>query len=157
MAALRSAGVEFEIVPGITAAVAASAQAQIPLTDRESSSSVVFITAQQVAGSTSSEIARFASTGATLAIYMPNGRYGEVGRQVMAAGLSSQTPCLIVSNACRPNQELHWTELAGLTAVSPPEAPALLIIGAVAKNRSEIMAAASTLLNTTEIQPEARV
>jgi siroheme synthase len=75
----------------------------------------------------------------------------------MAAGLSSQTPCLIVSNACRPNQELHWTELSGLTLLSPPEAPALLIIGAVARNRSEIMAAASSLLRTTVIQPEARV
>jgi uroporphyrin-III C-methyltransferase len=157
MAALRSAGVEFEIVPGITAAVAASAQAQIPLTDRESSSSVVFITAQQVAGSTSSEIARFTSSGATLAIYMPNGRYGEIGRQVVAAGLSPQTPCLIVSNACRSNQELHWSDLARLPFLSPPEAPALLIIGAVARNRSEIMAAASSLLRTTVIQPEARV
>ena len=84
MAALRLAAVEFEIVPGITAAVAAAARAQIPLTDRESSSSVVFITAQQVSGSTSSEIARFASTAATLAIYMPSGRYGKIGRQVMA-------------------------------------------------------------------------
>jgi siroheme synthase len=157
MAALRRAGVEFEIVPGITAAVAASAQAQIPLTDRESSSSVVFITAQQVAGGTSLEIARFASTGATLAIYMPNGRYGEIGRQVMAAGLPPQTPCLIVSNACRPNQELHWSDVAGLSSLSPPEAPALLIVGAVARNRSEIMAAASALLSANGIQQEARV
>lgn len=156
MAALRRAGVEFEIVPGITAAVAASAQARIPLTDRESSSAIVFITAQQIAGSGSMEIARFASTGATLAIYMPGGRYGEIGRQVVAAGVSRQTPCLIVSNACRSNQELHWTDLTGLTSLSPPEAPALLIIGTVARCREEIMSAAPALLDSDRIGQEAR-
>jgi uroporphyrin-III C-methyltransferase len=156
MAALRRAGIEFEIVPGITAAVAASAQAQIPLSDRGSSSAIVFLTAQQADGNGPAEIARFASANTTLAIYMPNGRYGEIGRQVVAAGLSPQTPCLVVSNACRRNQELHWTDLAGLTSLSPPEAPALLIIGAVARCREEIMAAASSLLAAHENSLEAR-
>jgi uroporphyrin-III C-methyltransferase len=150
IAALRGAGIDFEIVPGITAAVAASAQARIPLTDRASSPAVVFLTAQQMAGTGATDIARYVSTGATLAIYMPGGRYGEIADEAIAAGLSPQTPCLIVSNAARPNQELHWTDVTGLTFLSPPEPPALLIIGTVAKCREEM--AAASLVVPTEFQ-----
>ena len=141
MAALRQAGIKFEIVPGITAAVAASAQAQIPLTDREGSSGIIFLTAQQARGKGRSNIARFASADMTLAIYMPSGRFGEIAKEVMAAGLSPQTPCLIVSNASRPDQHLTWTELANMHRLSPPEPPALLIIGSVARCREEMLAA----------------
>ena len=141
MAALRQAGIKFEIVPGITAAVAASAQAQIPLTDREGSSGIIFLTAQPARGKGRSNIARFASADMTLAIYMPSGRFGEIATEVMAAGLSPQTPCLIVSNASRADQHLTWTELANMHRLSPPEPPALLIIGSVARCREEMLAA----------------
>jgi len=140
MAALRAAGIEFEIVPGVTAATAATAQAQIALTDRESASAVVFLTAQQVNGPASVEA--FAKTGTTLAIYMPNRQYREIALHLSAAGLPNDTPCLIVSNASRPNQELHWTDLAGLTLLSQPQTPALLIIGEVARHREEGIQAA---------------
>src|SRR3974377_749048 len=113
MAALRGAGIEFEIVPGITAAVAASAQARIPLTDRESAPAVVFLTAQQAAGKGTTEIARYVSSGTTLAIYMPSGRYREIAEEVIDAGLAPQTPCLVVSNGSRPNEENNWTHLPG--------------------------------------------
>lgn len=155
MAALRKAGVEFEIVPGITAAVAASAQARIPLTDRESSAGIVFLTAQQATGKGPTEIARFASADTTLAIYMPNGRYSEIGKQLIAAGLSPQTPCLVVSNASRAEQEMLWTDVAGLRLLSPPESPALLIIGSVASCREEIQAAPSSLLADFRVNLEA--
>lgn len=155
MAALRKAGIEFEIVPGITAAVAASAQAKIPLTDRQGSAGIVFLTAQQASGKGATDIARFASTDTTLAIYMPGGRYGKIGDEVVAAGLSPQTPCLIVSNASRAEQELLWTDLAGLRFVSPPESPALLIIGSVARCRDEIRATASALFAEYKIGLEA--
>ena len=143
MNALRGAGIEFEIVPGITAAVAASAQAQIPLTDREGSAGIVFLTAQQAPGKGQTNIARFASADTTLAIYMPGGRYGEIAAEVIAAGLSPQTPCLIVSNASRPEQQLHWTEVGELCRLSPKNSPALLIIGSVARCREEMRAAPS--------------
>ena len=148
MAALRRAGIEFEIVPGITAAIAASAQAQIPLTDRDGPSSVVFLTAQYAVGRSSTEIAQFAAAGSTLAIYMPNGRYAEIAHQVIAARLSPHTPCLVVSNATRPNQELHWTDVSGLVSVSLPASPALLIIGTVARRRDEMISAVSVFYAT---------
>ena len=154
MAALRRAGIEFEIVPGITAAVAASAQAQVPLTDRDGPSSVVFLAAQQATGRGPTQIARFVRAGSTLAIYMPNGRYGEIAKQVIAAGMSPQTPCVIVSNATRPNQELHWTDLRGLESASQPTAPALLIIGTVARRHHEMISAASAFYaaNKTDVE-----
>jgi uroporphyrin-III C-methyltransferase len=150
MAALRRAGIEFEIVPGITAAVAASAQAQVPLTDRDGASSVVFLTAQHAIGRGPTEITHFAAAGSTLAIYMPNGRYNEIAKQVIAAGMSPQTPCLIVSNATRPNQELHWIDLASLRSVSQPTAPALLIIGTVARRREDMISAISAVYAANE-------
>jgi uroporphyrin-III C-methyltransferase len=141
MAALRAAQIDFEIVPGITAVAAAAAEARISLTDRACSSTIVILTAQEAAGKSPAEIARFASPGATLAIYMPNQRHREIAAQFAAAGLPPHTPCLIVSNASRPNQEMHWTNLAGLTSLSSPAAPALLIIGEVATHREETVPA----------------
>jgi uroporphyrin-III C-methyltransferase len=157
MAALRAANIDFEIVPGITAAVAASAQAQIPLTDRDSSAAVVFLTAQLKDGKSATDLARFASTRATLAIYMPSGRYDAIAREAMSAGLPAQTPCLIVTNASLPNQEMHWTDLASLTSLSSPGAPALLIIGAVAQRREEMELAALGLLTERRSGNYARV
>jgi uroporphyrin-III C-methyltransferase len=152
MAALRRAGIEFEIVPGITAAVAASAQAQIPLTDRDGPASVVFLTAQHATGRSPTEIARFAQAGSTLAIYMPNGRYGEIAKQVIALGVSPHTPCLIVSNATRPNQELYWTDIAGLQFIPQPVAPAVLIMGSVAQRRDEMISAISAFCGTSQAE-----
>jgi len=150
IAALRRAEIEFEIVPGITAAVAASAQAQIPLTDRDGPRSVVFLTAQHATGRGPTEIARFAAAGSTLAIYMPNGHYSEIAKQVIAAGLPPQTPCLIVSNATRPNQQLHWIEVAQLQFLSLPASPALLIIGSVARRREDMISAISAVCAANE-------
>ena len=157
MVALRAAGVEFEIVPGITAAVAASAEARIPLTDRESAAAVVFLTAQLKNGKMATDLARFAHTKATLAIYMPSERYGAIAEQAMAAGLSPQTPCLIVSNASLPSQEMYWTKLASLTSLSSPAAPALLIIGTVASEPEGVESVAIRLVSTVSRDIEARL
>jgi uroporphyrin-III C-methyltransferase len=140
MSALRQAGIDFEIVPGITAAVAAAAQARITLTDRQSSAGVVFLTAQQATGKGRTDIARYASQDCTLAIYMPAGQYREIRNDLIAAGLALDTPCLVVANASRPNQELWWTDLAALALVIVPRSPALIIIGSVARDRNEVLA-----------------
>ena len=140
MSALRQAGIDFEIVPGITAAVAAAAQARITLTDRQSSAGVVFLTAQQATGKGRTNIARYASQDCTLAIYMPGGQYREIRNDLIAAGLALDTPCLVVANASRPNQELLWTDVAALASIMVPQSPALIIIGSVARDRNEVLA-----------------
>ncbi len=142
MAALREAGIEFEIVPGITAAIAAAAQARISLTDRASASAITFVTAHKASGKCSVNFASLATNHGTLAIYMPGGSYGEISRQMMAAGIAAETACLVVSNACRGNQELRWTDLGGLRSITPMETPALLIVGSVARCCDESVAAA---------------
>lgn len=139
MSALRRAGIEFEVVPGITAAVAAAAQAGITLTDRQSAAGVVFLTAQQATGKGRTNIARYASQDSTLVIYMPAGHYGEIRGDLIAAGLSLDTPCVVVANASRPDQEMLWTEIAALGSIAVPPSPALIIIGQVARCRSEAL------------------
>jgi uroporphyrin-III C-methyltransferase len=133
MEALRMAGIEFEIVPGITAAVASAAQGKISLTDRDKSEAVIFLTAQRKDGKKAPDLAQYAGKRVTLAIYMPNGRYEEIADEAIAAGLSRWTPCLIVLNATRANQETYWTNLDGLRSASQIESPSLLIIGEVAR------------------------
>jgi uroporphyrin-III C-methyltransferase len=140
MSALRKAEIEFEVVPGITAASAAAAQAQISLTDRQSAAGVVFLTAQQAAGKGRTNVARYVSQDCTLAIYMPTGHYREIRDDLLAGGLAFDTPILVVANASRPNQELLWTEIAALGSIRVPESPALIIIGSVARSRSEALA-----------------
>ncbi len=139
MSALRQAGIEFEVVPGVTAALAAAAQAGITLTDRQSASGVIFLTAQQATGKGRTNIARYASQDATLVIYMPTGHYREIRSDLIAAGLSPETHCVVVANASRPDQELLWTDIAALGSIAMLPSPALLIIGQVARCRSEAL------------------
>jgi uroporphyrin-III C-methyltransferase len=151
MAALRKGGVEFEIVPGITAAVAAAARARIPLTDREGAAFLTFVTAQTADGKYPVNFKSMAVRGSTVAIYMPGGSYGEITRQMSAAGMSVETPCLVVSNACRDNQQLLWTDLGSLPSITPPEAPALLIVGEVATCRDAFTATAGLLSHSEKV------
>ncbi len=138
MSALRQAGIEFEIVPGITAAIAAAAQAKITLTDRQHAAGVVFLTAQQATGKGRTNIARYASQDCTLAIYMPTGHYRAIRNDLIASGLRLDTPCLLVANASRHNQELFWTDIEALNSLVVPDSPALLIIGPVASRRDAV-------------------
>jgi siroheme synthase len=87
-------------------------------------------------------LAQAAASGGTVAIYMPGASYGEISRKMIASGMASDTHCLVVSNACRENQELLWTDLRGLQSVSPPEPPTLLILGKVAQCYDESVALA---------------
>lgn len=129
--ALRATNIPYEIVPGITSALGAAASAEIPLTDRRSSSAVMFVTAHQAAHNEHAEWTRVATRGATLVIYMPGKNYGEISRSLISAGLSSATPCAIVSRATTPQEQVHRTTLQTLNEAPRLPAPALLIVGEV--------------------------
>ncbi len=90
--ALRQAGIEYEVVPGVTSALGAAAAAAIPLTHRNASSALVFLTAHQAQGSEAANWSRLASSGSTLVIYMPGQNYAEMSGKLKAAGLSSEYP-----------------------------------------------------------------
>jgi uroporphyrin-III C-methyltransferase len=127
--ALAEAGIAFEIVPGISSALAAAAAAGISLTDRRFAASVVFTTAHRGLDSEATAWDRLVSSHSTLAIYMPGRSYYELARRLRDAGLSPQTPCAVVTHAGRPTQQVRWCDLSSLEQVESLAAPTLLIVG----------------------------
>lgn len=134
--ALRAAGVRYEIVPGVTSALAAAASAGIPLTDRRSTSQVLITTAHRAAEQAHAFRDAALHLDATLAIYMPGHDYGRVCRTLQDAGLAPDTPCVIVSCASLKGQQICRTDLRRLGTEAPLPAPALLIVGEVARSAS---------------------
>jgi uroporphyrin-III C-methyltransferase len=129
--ALRNAGVEFEIVPGITAALGAAAASGISLTDRRAASQVVISTFSR--GTEGGSMDWGAITSATtLALYMPGPDYAEVAHRLREGGLPGDLPCVIVSNATRAEQQIRWTSVGRLAKEEKLPTPALLIVGRVA-------------------------
>ena len=88
MQALRDAGVCYEVVPGVTAAFAAAADFELPLTLRGVASSMVFTTGHDLRGETLPDWARLAIDGATVAVYMGRSIAAEVAARLIEAGLS---------------------------------------------------------------------
>jgi uroporphyrin-III C-methyltransferase len=132
--ALRNAGIDFEIVPGITAALGAAAAAGISLTDRRAASQIVIATFSR--GSDNSTLNWAAVTSnTTLVLYMPGADYAEVAHRMREAGLPDDLPCAIVSNASTAQQQIRRTTVAGLGGEEKLPAPALLIVGRVAAHR----------------------
>lgn len=132
--ALRKAGVNFEIVPGITAALGAAAAAGISLTDRRAASQVVFSTFSRGTDGAPMDWGVISST-VTLALYMPGPDYEEVAHRLREGGLPDDLPCVIVSNATGAVQQIRWTNIARLACEEKLPAPALMIIGRVASQR----------------------
>ena len=129
--ALRKAGIECEVVPGITSALGAAATAQIPLTHRRESSALVLLTAHQASGKEAEDWSKLAGSGATLAIYMPGQDYLATSSKLKAAGLASETPCAIISRATTPYQRIHRTTIGELQHTPRMAAPTLLVVGEV--------------------------
>jgi siroheme synthase len=146
--ALRRAVVPFEIVPGITAAIGAAAAAGISLTDRRAASQIVITTYSR--GSDPATADPFAVTpqldwaaisgSTTLVLYMPGADYAEVARRLREAGQPEDLPCVIVSNATTPQQQIRWTTVGNLAGETKLPAPALLIVGRVATHEIQELA-----------------
>ena len=129
--ALRRAAIEFEIVPGITAAIGAAASAKMSLTDRRVASQVLFTTFSR--GETGNWLNWAAITPeTTIAIYMPGTHYGEVAERLIENGISAETPCVIVSHATRAEQRVRCSNLMALSDGDQLPAPSLLLVGRVA-------------------------
>src|SRR6516162_7680398 len=134
--ALRAAHIDFEIVPGISAAFGAAAAAKVSLTDRRLASHVLFTTFSRAPESLFLPgIGLTAET--TVVVYMPGTDYLEVSHWLQDAAASPDTPVLVISKACRPEQSQQATTVAGLAELPPLPAPALLIVGRVAGNVSD--------------------
>jgi len=132
--ALRNAGVDVEIVSGITAVLGAAAAAGISLTDRRAASQVVISTFSRGPQGAAMDWGAITST-TTLALYMPGPDYAEVARRLQEGGLPADLPCAIVSNATGPQQRIRRTTVAELAEEEKLPAPALMIVGRVAAQR----------------------
>ncbi|MGE6245994.1 siroheme synthase CysG [Psychrobacter proteolyticus] len=131
---LRAHNVPYQVVPGITAANAAASYAGIPLTHRDHSQSVRFVTGFLKAGAPNSNFKSFLNTDETVVFYMGLHSLARLTEGLVDAGRSSETPIAIVSNASMPNQQVLTGTLA--TIVTKQEqaqlpTPALLIMGDV--------------------------
>jgi siroheme synthase len=128
MDALREAGIPFEVVPGITAAFAAAASLQCSLTDRRASSSIVFSSGHH-AGEGAPE-----STEPTRIVYMPGRDFSGLAAEWIAGGTPADLPCVAISHAAQPDQQIAVTTLGRLPSAAPGPAPVLLLAGWVFKD-----------------------
>lgn len=129
--ACREAGVPCHVVPGVTAALAASASAGAPLTHRGSAQAVTFVTGHAAKGGEPDlDWASLARPNHTVVIYMGLSLAGTIARNLLAAGREAATPALIVENASRADERRVPTTLGQLeVAAADISGPALLIVG----------------------------
>jgi uroporphyrin-III C-methyltransferase len=131
MEALRQAGIDFEVIPGVTAALGAAASARISLTDRRHASRVVFVTAHREGG-TGLRNERHVAADTTYVIYMPGNRYAELGAELQAAGIGAKIPCVVISRATTKNETIFRTTVGQLQDCPAAVSPSLLVVGIVA-------------------------
>jgi uroporphyrin-III C-methyltransferase len=141
IAELEAAGIPYEVVPGVTAALAASAELGVSLTQRGLARSVVFATPRTGEGEKPNEWARAAAAADTAVIYMGAGQAELIVAALRAHGIRESTPVALVENASLSDRRQFRTtlrDLAELVARVELSGPALIMIGEVyAALRSE--------------------
>jgi uroporphyrinogen III methyltransferase/synthase len=141
--ALREAGVEFEVVPGVTAGVAATAYAGIPVTHRDDASAVAFVTGHEdpEKAETALDWDALAAFPGTLVFYMGVKRLGENAAALIAAGRDPEQPAAAIERGTWPGQRTVSATLGTIAATVEREgvgAPALIVIGQVAARREAL-------------------
>ncbi|CAM4354591.1 Siroheme synthase 3 [Kerstersia similis] len=135
ISALRADGIPYDIVPGITAALACAAYSGIPLTHRDHAQSVRLITAHCAKSDDTLDWQALAAERQTLAFYMGVGQLEALSARLLAHGRSADTPCALIENGSLPKQRVLPTTLARMAQDASwhdIHAPALLLIGEVA-------------------------
>ncbi|MDP1631250.1 MAG: uroporphyrinogen-III C-methyltransferase [Caulobacter sp.] len=144
VAYLRGRGVTTEVVPGVTAACAAAAQFDIPLTHRGVARRVLFATARTEGGAlVDLDWSGLADGQTTLALYMGKSAAGLLAKQLIAGGLDAGVPAAAIENAGAPSARLVHAPLEGLAAalgVMNPQGPVLILIGEVAAHAVDALA-----------------
>ena len=133
IAALQAARLPYEIVPGVTAAMAAAAEAGLSLTQRGLARSVVFVTPRVGKGEAPSDWARSVAGADTAVIYMGAGEAEAITAALLGAGASPSLPVLVIENASLPQARrvaLTLVELPGISAYGF-EGPTVIMLGAV--------------------------
>ena len=150
--ALHAAGIQCEVVPGITAALAASAALKISLTRRGVSRNVTFVTPRVGEGEGASDWVRSVCNADSAVLYMAAGRAAAIADALIAHGLPADMPVLIVENASLPAMATTATTLGALRSVTENMThggPALLMIGRVFQRAAD---AHTTVINREAVR-----
>ncbi len=124
--------IDFEVVPGITAAAGATAYAGIPLTHRDHAQSVQFITGHIQKDGREIEWHSLAQSNNTLVFYMGLKQSGYIAQQLMSNGIDQQMPCAIIENGTRREQRVLTGKLSELSELATQAvSPALIVVGSV--------------------------
>ncbi len=128
---LREAGIEAEIVPGITAALGAAAAVQIPLTHRDVSSALILVTGSSKHPGQIANWPDRLPSNATVVVYMPGRDLASLSARLLESGVSGETPCAIIASATQEGEQTYITTVSGLATSPQLPAPRLLVIGEV--------------------------
>lgn len=135
--ALAAAAVPFEVVPGVSSAMGAAACAGIPLTHREHTSAVTFVTGHEVNKIDWNRV----GASETIVVFMGLVSFGEIAQRLIATGRSPSTPAVAVRWATRPDQQVlsgTLSDLAETIARVGLRPPALIIVGEVVRLREKL-------------------
>ncbi len=140
---LREAGVAFEVVPGVTAGVAASAYAGIPVTHRDAASAVAFVTGHEDPAKPESALdwAALARFPGTLVFYMGVRQLATIAERLMAGGREAAEPAAVVERGTLPGQRVvtgTTATIAEVAAAAGVRAPAISLFGEVAALRERL-------------------
>jgi uroporphyrinogen III methyltransferase/synthase len=149
--ALAAAGIKWEVIPGVSSGFAAAAYSGIPLTHRDYSSSVAFITGHESPSKNRDSIdwSRYATTPETLVVFMCARTIDRIARRLIAAGRPRSTPAAIIRWATYQEQEVYYGSLEeiaeigiadhdGLASPASPASPSIAIIGEVVSLREKL-------------------
>jgi uroporphyrin-III C-methyltransferase len=131
--ALRQAGIQAEVVPGITAAFGAAAGTQIPLTHRDLSSTLILVTGSSRNAEHIANWPDALPSNATVVVYMPGHDLFALQQRLLSSGVAPETPCAIISGATSESELVHITQVANLFAAPRLAAPRLLVVGEVVR------------------------
>jgi uroporphyrin-III C-methyltransferase len=137
IAALERAGIAYEIVPGVTAALAAAADVGVSLTRRGASRAVALVTPRIGSGEPATDWVGATAAADTAVLYMAVRDAGEVSQLLMEHGRSGATPVAIVESASLPERRAWYGTLADLATLAPQHlsGPATILLGEILRER----------------------
>jgi uroporphyrin-III C-methyltransferase/precorrin-2 dehydrogenase/sirohydrochlorin ferrochelatase len=146
---LEARGIAVQVIPGITAALGCAASAGIPLTHRDLSHGVTFVSGQLKAGAANLAWADRAKAGETVVVYMGGSQAAAIRDRLLAEGIAPSLPVALIENGTRPDQRVSAGRIADLPALAArhganetERGPVLLVIGRVAAKAKADNAAA---------------
>jgi len=133
MEVLRTAGIDVEVIPGITSGIAVPEGVGIPVTHRDYASSVTFVTGHEKAGGNNPDWNWIAKCPGTLVIYMGAKNMPKIAQKLIDGGMNPETKVAIIENGFRKNQKVTITVLKLLPETNGFEPPAIVILGEVVR------------------------